>query len=185
MLTYIGNHNVIQVAAAGNDSADLSRPQPMRLPASHQDVIGVTSVRPGLRRIVCYANRGEFGAWGGGVVTASGRCDTENLVENCTGDHDACITGWNPNSLTLADRGVGTSFAAPVVAGMAAQIIDRRTPPPPQVVNNSIATSVQLTPAQIRHELRAVAQSQCASGEEESVLIDLADCAVYLPTVVK
>lgn len=136
MLDTIQQLKIVQTGAAGNDSAYTSIPQEMRLPAANGSVMGVTAVArtgTGSSPHACYANRGDVAALGGGIGWGSGECNTAEIVDLCASGSnlDACVTGWDPGSQTQYDWGLGTSFAAPLVASVAAQQIERKAVFPP------------------------------------------------------
>jgi hypothetical protein len=128
-LTAVDNQNIVQVAAAGNDSAYTLTPQEMRLPARHDDVWGVTAVTPAGSH-ACYANVGDISARGGGIPRESKNCNIRQMVvERCVTPGgliglETCVSGWDSDSSTSWSWGVGTSFAAPIASGLAAQIIE-------------------------------------------------------------
>jgi len=130
---YIG---AIFIAAAGNDSADPSKPrQEMQVPASDPLVFGVAATNL-KRQISCYSNKGDLAAPGGDggawdVETCVSRADTwDNATapgpyggSKCT---DIATCDFGLISLGETRDGpqymywAGTSFAAPLVSGMAA-----------------------------------------------------------------
>lgn len=140
-LTAVDNQNIVQVAAAGNDSAFTLTPQEMRLPARHDDVWGVTAVTPGGSH-ACYANKGDIAARGGGIPRETDNCNIRQIVvERCATPGglmglETCVSGWDTDSGTSWSWGVGTSFAAPVAAGLAAQAIELLRPPPSPLSND-------------------------------------------------
>lgn len=127
MLDMVSRMDIVQVAATGNDSAYESVPQPMDLPASHADVIGVTAIVPG-NQIACYANATDVGgvaARGGGAPRGVPICNVDQFVVDCaTNGLIGCLHGWDPNSPTDHAYGIGTSFAAPFVSAFSAQVIE-------------------------------------------------------------
>ena len=43
----------------------------------------------------------------------------------CARGSENCLVGWDPNSTTDQSYGIGTSFAAPFVSAVAAQLIEK------------------------------------------------------------
>ena len=153
MLDMVAFLDITQVAAAGNDSAFETMPMPMNLPAAHPDVMGVTAIAPG-NHIACYANSSRhpgpsvgFAARGGGIARGSAPvCDVDAHVQGCAiGAWGGCLHGWDPTSPTSYSYAIGTSFAAPQVAGYAAQVLEDNATPravswmSPDVVRNVIS----------------------------------------------
>jgi Subtilase family len=120
----------IIIAAAGNDSYASTNPLEMRYPAKYDNVIGVAAVdKNGVRS--CYSNKGDVAAPGGtggpDPITSEPcvpRADTWNQGMDCPGDMKNCKYGvislietrYGPRYVLWS----GTSFAAPLVSGMAA-----------------------------------------------------------------
>lgn len=116
----------VLVAAAGNDSASGDFRLPAELPAAYQEVIGASAVNNQVAP-ACYSNRGDVAAPAG-----EANLDTENdpprcepMAWTCTATADGPACWWGVISLaTVSDTNyaywVGTSFAAPLVSGLAA-----------------------------------------------------------------
>lgn len=113
------------VAASGNDSYASPGPRSMQLPADWRYVIGVAASSQIPSR-ACYSNLGDVTAPG-----ADGRTsDTEKCqprANECAGQGADCPLGL----VSLATRSstgyrywVGTSFAAPLVSGQAALLLE-------------------------------------------------------------
>jgi hypothetical protein len=115
---------VVVVAAAGNESHDGQLEFP-NLPARLEQVIGVeASTRD--RGRACYANRGDIAAPGGdGGAGANNRCVPR--AQNCNGPD--CEFGVIGPALEDAPHTgfiywVGSSFATPMVSGLAALVLE-------------------------------------------------------------
>lgn len=129
MLDLVHETNILQVAASGNNSAWTFVPRDPNLPASHPSVIGVTGVAPG-NKLACYANKGDIATWGGGDPRGTAQpCLPDKIVHDCAlGLRGGCLTGYDPHSSNDWAFGVGTSFASPIIAGMAAQKMEMMGP---------------------------------------------------------
>lgn len=141
MLETVENAGILQVAAAGNDSAFTAAPQPMPFPAADPRVLGVTAVT-WQGELACYANQGDVALLGGGIPRDAGDCHIAALVTACRhqGHPEYCVTGWDPDTAfttTQYDWGLGTSFAAPGAAALAAQLMACSAAPwtPPATVS--------------------------------------------------
>ncbi len=114
----------IVIASAGNDSADLETPAPQNIPAAYSFVLGVQSSNMAQRQS-CYSNTGEVGAPGGDGGIAP---DCKPQLELCHAD-EACDYGLvslvSVKSSTVGwAYWVGSSFAAPMVSGVAADALE-------------------------------------------------------------
>ena len=119
---------VVVVAAAGNNSAGATQPELANLPAFWPSVIGVSASNKRNGR-ACFSNSGDIGAPGGDGE--AGTCEP-NLA-NCT-DAECGAGVIGPVLLPVkSQNGVashyifwhGSSFAAPLVAGLAALVQER------------------------------------------------------------
>lgn len=120
----------VLVAAAGNDSVSADHRLPAELPAAYQEVIGASSVN-NQTAPTCYSNQGDVAAPAGeadltgklGSEDEPLRCEPRAYTCTAAGDGPACW--WGVISLATVSETdyaywVGTSFAAPLVSGLAA-----------------------------------------------------------------
>lgn len=119
---------IVVVAAAGNDSTSEEGNLPASLPANWPEVIGVAaSNQDGV--ISCFSNVGNLGAPGGECIDIQ-----ENVHRSvdspgyCNKDQDCRYAIVGPVLQKDGNTGyvfwAGTSFAAPMVAGLAALVIE-------------------------------------------------------------
>jgi len=109
--------NIVIVAAAGNENDISETDLPPEFPARWEFVLAVAASDSKKRR-ACFSNKGDVMAPGGGgmknCLPPTGRC------------HDAdcpyAIVSLNVASYTGYGYGIGTSFAAPIAAGLAARL---------------------------------------------------------------
>ena len=114
----------VLIASAGNDSAGLPVPAPQNVPASYSFVLGVQSTNMNQRQS-CYSNSGEVGAPGGDGGIAP---DCEPHLELCKADLPCdyglvSLVSEQSNTVGFA-YWVGSSFAAPLVSGIAADALE-------------------------------------------------------------
>lgn len=127
-LEYMDCLGALIVAASGNDSADRRPDNPVeaQVPASYDFVIGVgASNFYGYRS--CFSNLAKVYAPGGDNDSSC-----MPVVDKCANDshHAACMIGSSVyiSPDTQYAYWNGTSFAAPLVSGQAALLLQRRTP---------------------------------------------------------
>lgn len=109
---------ILVIAAAGNDSYDLGQPtHHMQLPADYDNVIGVAASTSTQTR-GCFSNMGDVAAAGGNGE--EGKDNACNIPSDCAKTPQLCLIGRSLNSQTGYVYWVGTSFATPLVSGMAA-----------------------------------------------------------------
>jgi hypothetical protein len=116
------------VAAAGNNSANRGRPEPANLPANWPFVFGVAASTQANGRS-CFSNRGNIAAPGGnGRSDGQGEQHCVPANKSCTGP-DCPYSVIGPVMKTDKNSGFifwsGSSFATPMVAGLAALVIER------------------------------------------------------------
>ncbi len=114
----------VLVASAGNDSAGLATPEPQNAPAAYSFVLGVQSTNMSQQRS-CYSNDGEVGAPGGdgGLSPA---CEPQLSLCNVGTQCDfgvVSLVSEHSNTVGFA-YWVGSSFAAPMVSGIAADALE-------------------------------------------------------------
>jgi hypothetical protein len=121
------SRGAVVVAASGNDSAESPSPVVMQLPADYAHVIGVAATNTRGAR-ACYSNLGDVGAPG-----ADGRLPQEQSAtcapraNECAPDDAGCelgVVSLSASSSTGYRFWVGSSFAAPLVSGLAARLLE-------------------------------------------------------------
>jgi subtilisin family serine protease len=112
----------VVVAAAGNSSYDKVSPNEMEIPAKDPGVIGVAASNSNGGR-GCFSNEGDVAAPGGDGIKGKTSCDIPAGV--CDEDPRYCMVSliYKPEPAGCA-YWVGTSFATPLVSGLAALTIE-------------------------------------------------------------
>jgi hypothetical protein len=106
----------VVVASAGNDSYAEWPPRPAQIPASYGNVIGVEASDISRTR-ACFSNKGNVAAPGCGLISLFEKPPSSSPKHKYWTGFDYCM---------------GTSFAAPLVSGLAALVLhkNRLVPPP-------------------------------------------------------
>lgn len=114
----------VLIASAGNDSAGLATPAKQNVPASYSFVLGVESTNMNQRQS-CYGNSGEVGAPGGDGGIAP-TCEPQLHLCNASEPCDYGLVSLVSVRGTTVGFAywVGSSFAAPLVSGIAADALE-------------------------------------------------------------
>lgn len=132
---------IVMIAAAGNDS-QLNTVQGTQRPGSYTTAIGVAASNLARSRS-CFSNKGEIAAPGGNGHTAVTSC-AASVLTDCPRLPGLCVISLASQSPNYA-YWAGTSFAAPLVTGLAALILGsdyRSDPPSPATVEQTIRNTV-------------------------------------------
>lgn len=109
--------NIVTVAAAGNENDTTQNDLPAEFPARWDFVLGVAASDSKKQR-ACFSNQGDVMAPGGSglknCLPPAGRCHDEDCPYTLISLNVASYTGYG--------YGIGTSFAAPLAAGLAARL---------------------------------------------------------------
>ncbi len=112
--------NIVTVAAAGNENGTTDEDLPAEFPARWRFVLGVAASDIKKRR-ACFSNQGDVMAPGGAGLKYCrppiGHCSDESCPY--------MLISLSVGSYTGYGYGVGTSFAAPLVSGIAARLMAR------------------------------------------------------------
>jgi hypothetical protein len=115
-------HKAIVVAAAGNDSR-LDRVEEANIPAAYDSVIGVAASNR-MNERACFSNKGDVAAPGGDGDTNNGGCETTS-----DSDYENALIGLVQNTAkSHYAYWAGTSFATPLVSGLAALLLQKGVP---------------------------------------------------------
>jgi subtilisin family serine protease len=146
LLKCADDHGAIIVAASGNDSAQQPTQKPPQAPASFDIVIGVgASNYQG--RYSCFSNRGDVLAPGGDNYNAP-NCELKPYAELSLDEiRRSNIVGYVKEISPKTNYAYwkGTSFAAPLVSGLATLLLEE-TKCNPDLVKNIIRTAVANKP---------------------------------------
>ena len=119
---------IVVVAASGNNSANLHHPEPANLPANWSEILGVAASDQNMGR-ACFSNQGNIGAPGGDGKAKADDPDSCEPANHLCGQQDCKYAVIGPVLKTETNSGYaywsGTSFAAPLVAGLAACVIEK------------------------------------------------------------
>lgn len=122
--------NIVVIAASGNNSSESYPPELAHLPADWTSVIGVSASNKDNQR-ACFSNQGEIAAPGGdGGETIDPLLSCGPRIRECPEDTVCDYSVVGPvipkpsNSETNYIHWVGSSFAAPMVTGLAARVLD-------------------------------------------------------------
>ena len=120
LLKEMHDRGAVIVAAAGNGSnikGKKSLQQPSEIPAKHNNVLAVSG-GTGEGKDSCFSNKGSIRAPAGGISACSGeRITCKDNPQNCLLGLGFRTPSHIPNGYIYS---TGTSFAAPLVSGMAA-----------------------------------------------------------------
>jgi len=148
----------VVVAAAGNDSGQHYGVEPAQIPARYPEVIGVAaSTQHG--QLACFSNQGEVLAPGGG--TPDDVCPPVDFTTDC---RDVAMISLVPRVKPYMSGYAfwqGTSFAAPIVSGLAALVIEKHKrkfghAPTPEQVKEYICQNTQDGIVDVQNTLSAI-----------------------------
>jgi hypothetical protein len=111
------------VAASGNDSLRGFH-ESMQIPAEYVDVIGVAASNIG-GKIACFSNMGQVMAPGGDSPNPSCKAAVMDLCDPSSGHCEFALVSLSHKYPSGYAFWKGTSFATPLVSGMAALMMDR------------------------------------------------------------
>ncbi len=120
--------DIVVVAASGNDSAKSSPPELANLPADWTPVINVGANNQGYWRS-CFSNQGDIAAPGGDGRAHESGGDSKCSLKTSECKDPNCPYGVIGPILTEDEKidyhyWSGTSFAAPMVSGLAARVLE-------------------------------------------------------------
>jgi hypothetical protein len=118
-------HDIVVVAASGNNST-LVRERAAQVPASFSEVLAVAASDYEKNRS-CFSNRGQvFAPGGSGKDGGTAETSCMPVLETCDDDcwrYALLAPIWNDNNPSFAYWS-GTSFATPLVSGLAALVLE-------------------------------------------------------------
>jgi subtilisin family serine protease len=179
-ISWLTAQGVLVVAAAGNDAGDAGvgpaavPPEP-RIPARYEDVLAVAAVKRSSFEPAPFSNRGDVAIMGNGVAVFGGDArpaeggdadDPWITVDGVVGAFSSPTLplGGGPNRTGWA-AWAGTSFATPIITGLAAGIL---------------AHEPGLSPARVIERVREYARLADAPSDRDGPL----DCPTILTTQV-
>lgn len=144
----------VTVAAAGNESSGLPKPKDANFPAIWPEIIGVAASNI-MDQHACFSNDGRVHAPGG---DGGGPRGCAPQVQNCHGNCAQAVVG--PITKTSDNTGfiywTGSSFAAPMVSGLAALVIQKG--------------DFQLTPDEVKEKILCGAQVADVKADQVNVI---------------
>lgn len=161
LLKVAHEHGAIIVAAVGNDSAQQSVPKPAHVPALYPFVIGVESGNAQGRRS-CFSNKGDVRAPGGDNLAGCTVVPYEALTPDQRKESSVIGFVKEISPVTQYAFWRGTSFAAPMVSGLAALLLEAQK------------TSGKCDAGRVEQIIRGIPAAQSASpGDEATPLINV------------
>jgi subtilisin family serine protease len=120
---------IVVVAASGNNSAKAQLPEPANLPANWPENIGVAASNF-YRKMSCFSNQGNIAAPGGDGVQSKHNPDgCIGAIGLCEPDRDCEYAIIGPVLQEGGNTGFafwnGTSFSSPMVAALAACVVEK------------------------------------------------------------
>lgn len=160
LLKRIYERGGIIVAAVGNDSAQQSVPKPAHVPALYPFVIGVEAGSMAGRRS-CFSNRGDVRAPGGDNLNGCTVEPYESLSYEQRKETSVIGFVKEISPVTRYAFWRGTSFAAPMVSGLAALLLEAQK------------ASGKCDPGRVEAIIRGTQTAQGAPQSEDTPLINI------------
>lgn len=144
ILAFAECSGVVVVAAAGNGSADMEEPLEAYYPAAWPEVIGVAASNEDNERS-CYSNKGDVAAPGGeGDVRENDCRPLHYTCKDSMCEHGVLGPVFQNEKYPVGFAyWVGSSFATPLVSGLAAKIQEYAPGLPPESVRSIIECSAR------------------------------------------